>query len=581
MKDYAVYFRLLREPALLLELTLWKTFPIREELFKDLLSISPLNNRTNSELTSNLLYDKGSDISVGIIKYLLKKQLKFLEKMYENDEKFSIDIFPIDKNANYDASYTYPKAILMEKIEEAYNQGQLTEEEYASVTNLREKVTYEKMIMDYKTETINCKSTRGEYNIPFTLFLEILSLPPKVLEEKLKNDSIAGIPKEEFVYSLNTFFRTEHLFQKYMFPHYMIINQNYMSSMVDTMALEKIFIQLPKYTSEVEVDNQLWNEILDKVPNEFTKLEKAYYIYYQLCKMFTYDEEYFALGGKVPKTSEHFDVNHIKQINASKNDVICYEFNAIYSKFLDSLGIPYEYVGAYSYGEGHTHLNCVIDEFYISVDSTFSVIYGDMPAAKQNLSLNGFRILNDKENTKEKFKQSIVKVNEYIKKESENEQAFESLIKSYQDSEGTISDCLSSEERFEILLTSIETCTLPPTDSLGYINTMTKNLFSYERKKCCKNLFVRDTEPPEIRNKNYGVSVIICYNPIDINENTDNNQYYIYTPMVGIKQVTKEELERQFFSEKYQYITTYEDTIPGINYTGGSENVEKTTGNSK
>ena len=61
-----------------------------------------------------------------------------------------------------------------------------------------------------------------------------------------------------------------------------------------------------------------------------------------MCKLLTYDDEYFAVNQKGPATEKHKDVNYVSNINLTNNRVVCFEFNLIYSKLLDELGINFK-----------------------------------------------------------------------------------------------------------------------------------------------------------------------------------------------------------------------------------------------
>ena len=49
-----------------------------------------------------------------------------------------------------------------------------------------------------------------------------------------------------------------------------------------------------------------------------------------MCKLLTYDDEYFAVNQKGPATEKHKDVNYVSNINLTNNRVVCFEFNLIY-----------------------------------------------------------------------------------------------------------------------------------------------------------------------------------------------------------------------------------------------------------
>ena len=102
--------------------------------------------------------------------------------------------------------------------------------------------------------------------------------------------------------------------------------------------------KLPKYMDEAELNQELKKEIMSIVPERFTPLEKAFYIYKELCKRFTYDEEQLAGLTNAIYTINHRDIERIKKINSNNNKIICHEFSVIYAKFLEKIGIDYEII---------------------------------------------------------------------------------------------------------------------------------------------------------------------------------------------------------------------------------------------
>lgn len=580
MKDIKVYLRLLREPSLLSTLLEWNSIIIRDEFFQELLRETPLPNEKDlPNFENKRLYSESNLLSIGIIKYLLENEFKILEKIYKNKKESIIFVAPINKRATYKRAYTYTKRDFIKLINRAYEDGLISQDEYNKTYPLQEATTYEKFLEDYQDESITIKHNNDEVNISSQSFLDLLSLSKEELEEILKSKQIASMPKEKYINALNEFFAKNHILEKYFLPKEMLDNLAIIQSKVDTYAYEGYFTKLPNYTKEINVNDELWQDIWSKVPEDFTTLEKAYYIYYQLCKIFTYDEEWYASTGLAePPDSKHKDIFYLEELNKDENQVVCYEFNAIYSKFLESLGIEYEYTINCRYAGGHEGLNFIANQFYVSADSTIdSIIYGDMPAAKQGLPLTGFKLLNYKASTQEEFDASIKKVNDYIKKEEEQDKSFSDLVNQYKTNLENPKD-LSSEERLNILLTSLEKSTLPPTDSLGYVHTLIKNLFS-KTSAYCEDFFLRDNYI-ENGEKRLGISIIIYYSS---NDELDSEpvKYYLYKPTKELTQITREQLEERIFSGQYQTINDHNQRIPRINYEKGETYASKNPGNNK
>ena len=581
MKDIKVYFRLLKNPSLLITLLEQDVITIREELFQELLSEEKISYETDlPKFPWKRLYSKSDILSIGIVKYLLENETPKLEKIYKSKKESWIYIAPINKHATYKRAYTYTKRDFIKLINEAYENGLITQEEYEKTFPLQEKTTYEKFLSYHQSEVITIKHNKEDINIPFTSYIDLLNLPKAELEEVLENKELYGMPKEKYINALYSFLAKEHILERYFLPEELLSNLAFINLKIDTYAYEDSLTKLPSYTNEITINDKLYKDILSKVPQDFTKLEKAYYIYYQLCKTFTYDEEYYASTGlQLPIGSKkHEDIGYLEQINQEENQVVCYEFNAIYSKFLEAIGLEYEYTINRRYSSGHEALNFIADKFYISADSTKDgIVYGDMPAAKQGLPLTGFKLLNYRQETQEEFSSSIKKVSDFIKKEEEQERSFNNLVDQYKINHSSLQE-LTSKECLNILLTSLEKSTLSPTDSLGYVHKLIENLFS-NSNAYVEDFFLRENYI-ENEQKKMGISIVIYYSSKDDSED-EPVKYFLYKPNKELSQISKEELEEKINSGKYQTINDHNKKIPGIDCEKGDSYATKTSSNYK
>ena len=84
---------------------------------------------------------------------------------------------------------------------------------------------------------------------------------------------------------------------------------------------------------KVEINEILKNDILNKLPHNYSNLEKALFIYNQLCLRLNYSLEYFLDEEKF--TNKFSSLEYIKQVDG-KNvcDVVCFTFNAIFVELL-------------------------------------------------------------------------------------------------------------------------------------------------------------------------------------------------------------------------------------------------------
>ena len=95
--------------------------------------------------------------------------------------------------------------------------------------------------------------------------------------------------------------------------------------------------------SKIRVNPKLREAILKDMPNYHgLKLLEAIYIYVKLCKLLTYDDEFFATNQKGESAKVHEEIARISQITPENNKVVCYEFASIYEAMLNEFGIPCE-----------------------------------------------------------------------------------------------------------------------------------------------------------------------------------------------------------------------------------------------
>ena len=87
-------------------------------------------------------------------------------------------------------------------------------------------------------------------------------------------------------------------------------------------------------SKEIKIDSDLEKVIMDGFPYDASELEMAIYIYIKMCKVLTYDEEYYAVNQMGVATEKHRSTSHIALITPQNNQVVCFEFNIMAIFFL-------------------------------------------------------------------------------------------------------------------------------------------------------------------------------------------------------------------------------------------------------
>lgn len=345
----------------------------------------------------------------------------------------------------------------------------------------------------------------------------------------------------------------------------------------------------------IKLNNDLKNEIICDMPSDLSLVEKAIYIYIKMCKVLTYDEEFYVFNQETKVQLKHVDMRNLTKITLDNNKVVCYEFNAIYAKFLYEIGITdFELLGISGmvFNGKHQKLNFTVDKYEIEADSTTSSINGDMNKAKLNSPLVGLRCRNiDKQLIKE-FNMMISKVysivvRQELEKLEKGAMYVDSSIGNYM-LHGIIDEArmnlislasadLSEEEfdglsekeylkrRINSYIEILSNCDLSPIDTMHFSLTLRNAAFTETEKK--NNIiisYVKDNEE-YAEGKEAGLSAIITTSEdiIIYNEESNSNNYFYFVPSKGVTKISKQELINKFNSGKLQQIED-EHLIPGI-----------------
>ncbi len=206
-----------------------------------------------------------------------------------------------------------------------------------------------------------------------------------------------------------------------------------------------------------KINNKLRESIFSIMPENYSKLEKAVFIYYQLCKKLNYSMDYYLEDEQVK--SYYTNIENLADIDGEeRTDVVCFTFNAICGQLFVDAGILSE---EFLKGEGmfadnsidrfhvvHQALGVAIDEnLLFDCDATYGIVdNNDLINMKYKPSFEGWECYGD-DKAKEAFKKAVEKVTEREKSLSHFEEEYlklKSQEKSLQD--------FSLEERRDLFL---------------------------------------------------------------------------------------------------------------------------------
>lgn len=417
----------------------------------------------------------------------------------------------------------------------------------------------------------------GEYiEMPSLDLYDLLNLGVSEYNQFIEEDDdirfiidgqIKSYPKRVIVYMLIDFIESCRILEKYLIPDVALeryINL-YSGNIIDYESINKNEKTNDDYTYGVSVTDLIhldkeFEQVVTKDMNpSYSLLEKAIYIYYKLCELLSYDQEYYAANQKGEEADKHLDIERINSITLLNNEVVCYEFIAIYSYFLKQLGIKYTVNNAIQdeYGKGHSTISFKVGEYLVTADSTVSVLQNDMTSAKINAPLKGMRLTNKNIATRNKFNETYKKVINEIYENKENKERFETSVLAYKAKYEQ--KYLSKKDKIYLLFKEIGNTKLKGVDVIS----VHMRIYDY--------IFKND---PDV-NINFISSAINAYKDynytpltiLTVKVSTDDYVYYQIDPNNPnlVDTISEDEIRDLFLSRDYAYLGKQGSTIPGIN----------------
>lgn len=374
-------------------------------------------------------------------------------------------------------------------------------------------------------------------------------------------------PKRVVVYMLINFIEKKRILENYLLPEVALNRyiELYSCKQIDYESINKYEKSNDDYDNGVSIselinlDEGLENAVLSDMNPTYSLLEKAIYIYYKLCELLSYDQEFYAANQKGEEAESHCDINRINKVSLENNEVVCYEFIAIYSYFLKKLGIKYTVDNAVQdeYGKGHSTISFKVGEYLITADSTRSILNNDMTSAKINAPLIGMRLTNENVATRNKFLETYKKVINDIQKSKKDKKIFADSVREYR--EKYAKEKLSKKEKLYLLFKEIGNTKLKGIDVISVHMRIYEHLFKQDDDVSIN--FISSTVNA-YKDFNYTPLTIISVKISD-----GNYIYYQIDPnnpsLVEI--ISKEEIKELFESRDYAYLGKEDRIIPGIN----------------
>lgn len=397
------------------------------------------------------------------------------------------------------------------------------------------------------------------YSIPVKQLLSVLLLSEKRFDFLCKNpkiDTLYNVPKDHFLYAAYCFFKEKKSFLDYEIPPVIFDRIN------DLKSLQKIdfeaFNQYLEYEKDIlktiSLDKDFETTMLSELPEDLNDLEKAIYLYINMCKTLTYDDEYYAVNQE--EVEKHMDPSYVSHITLKKNKVVCFEFNLMYAKLLSSLKVSFAttdpaFMGE-AYGYGHINLEFRSGKFLVIADSVTSILDGDLVRAKLNQPLNGLVCMNKNQETQSQFKQMVNKVYARLKEKETWKQPLEIDQKS-----------LNFYEKLSLFFKKGKDTNFIGIDFLSYLLQLRKEIFTkQEQTDNFAMTIIRDNQPQ--RDDQIATSsAIVTINDQNFEQYPEKNQYYVYRNQ-KLYSLTKQELQEKFHDQTFAYISFEDPKIPGL-----------------
>lgn len=521
-------------------------------------------NSTTKKYNS-ILGEKGS-IKDGFLRRFVSEKKFFDYCLYiveKRKQKLSI-ICQINGDFSCGVQITVSEALgLLEKYKD------LNEIESQRLDILKKKASsVEGMLEDYKDIEYVVKIKEKEIKLNAKDALAVFFSSDRNAEKKLNSEYVLGVNKYEFAYFINKLIQEEKIFQRYYLDEKFIYRYNALKHyrIVDFQSLEVLEVSEESIKYDVEISKELKQNILKGMNPNYNKLEKSIYIYIMLCKTFSYDPLFYINGQRGKVAEYHENINRLKTITGKEDSIVCYEFNTIYGKFLDLIGVNY-YINVKDtsrYGRNHANLSYIINEYIVWADAMVSIMGGDLINAKINYDLNGIKCINKSKSTKAKFNKTLEKIYKHIiRKESINgnsEFEISTLLSIYRKICGNKNKGkVIFERKVELLIEEINNSNLKEIDAVGYLIKLSRNLFSEkEFKNNYSCVVMKENDKPKEK-----VCVIITTNEVGF-EKKKENVYMYYTPGNKIKQISENELGSMLKKKKLEYIDKTSYQIPGF-----------------
>lgn len=496
-------------------------------------------------------------------------------------------------NKNPEFIYSLSRYDIVSVLESLCMQDEATTEQQSILQSFKDLTSADKLLKDFSDQTYTVNIDGANLTFSCKDLISTLTLYAHDLKD-ISPEKASSLDTRQHFYALTRFIKDENIFKNYFLGRQVenAFEQIASSKQVDITAFNKIVETKNDYLEQTNLSPELVAEVYRGMPDDLSKLEQAQFVYIKLCKILTYDQTYFACGQKGPLAQAHKSISYIPNITPQNNGAVCYEFGAIYSKFLSDLNINHELVFrntmqlADPYGHKHCYVSFRADEYLVSADPTRSLARSDMASVKFGMMPKNMHLKNTNELTKNSFNSSLFKVYNLVQSlyedSSQQDSSFTSALESYEGETNPFT-ALNTTDKFNLILDLLGQCNEAPMEVMSYAYFLSDAILNSKDLEHFNISEIRHTPVIDdcLQEQVAELGLILSMENSHLNPNAENfcasednlsnseicnSKGYTrayYSPSTGLKPLNDLQMHDMFTTGEFSYIRPSSFSIPG------------------
>lgn len=232
-----------------------------------------------------------------------------------------------------------------------------------------------------------------------------------------------GVTFHEYTYLITEFIRRNKSildkFNKNMLSNYINVIEYKYGDFEYVNNTDILLEEQPQYPIELNLHPDLKQALYENIPSHYSNLERIFYLYFKLCFLLSYSEEFFIEDHRTKEgIKRQANVKRLEEITPQNNEVVCYEFAQIINQLIHEEGHLVKFDGGiYGYDNQHSTTNAIIEKYMIELDAVTGVLSGDIINLKLNHGFKGIYSYNSCEKTSEEIYQLARNIYHDIQKE--------------------------------------------------------------------------------------------------------------------------------------------------------------------